>query len=158
MEHLKELMREKNWAFLDVEYIQISKDHRCARKLYILTKSGCTDMEIEFYPCKQYNELELKYKRSYQFCRSKIHKLRYNPKKPSPPCSKVLSKLNEFIVYNDITLILYKGGTIEKYLCEQLDMESMNVECFNELEKAYSHDPRTEVNCYYRQLVELDCF
>ena len=54
----KELLYEKNWAIMDVEYISTSKTHRCIRKLYILEENGYTDMELDFYPCKRYIELE----------------------------------------------------------------------------------------------------
>ena len=68
---------------------------------------------------------------------------------------QVLDKVNAFIVNNGIDCILYKGGTIEKGLCEALCIPSYNIECFQDLEKVQSHDPRTEVNEYYTQLVEL---
>ena len=79
----------------------------------------------------------------------------YNPKQYSPICSTVLDKINEFIVYNDIELVLYKGGTIEKDLCSELDIPSLNIEIFEDLEKAQSHDPRFEVNFYYDQIVNM---
>ena len=50
---------------------------------------------------------------------------------------------------------MYKGGEIESDLCSDIGVPSYNIECIKGLEKVYSHDPRTEVNCYYRQLVEL---
>ena len=108
---------------------------------------------------KQHQVLPIaKYRQSFRFCKRKVHKLTYNPKQYSPICAAVLAKINTFIANNDINLILYKGGTIEKDLCVELDIPSMNIECFEELEKAYSHDPRVEVNCYYDQLVQFDYF
>ena len=56
---------------------------------------------------------------------------------------------------NGIKLILYKGGTIERDLSKALDIPSLNIECFEELEKAYSHDPHTEVDSYFSQITEL---
>ena len=96
-----------------------------------------------------------RYQRSFRFCRAHVHKLTYDPKQYSPSCSTVLAKVNEFIVNNDVELILYKGGTIEKDLCEELDIPSYNIECFEEMEKAGSHDPCTEVHCYFSQINEL---
>ena len=84
----------------------------------------------------------MKYQRSFRYC-----KLTYNPKKFTSLCS--------FVVYNDITLILYKGGTIEKDLCKKLDIDCLNIECFPELQKASSHDPCQEVQCYYHQLKKI---
>ena len=112
-------------------------------------------MEMEFYPCKRYRDLMLKYRRSFQFCRLHIHKLNYTPWGISAPCIQAVPKLNEFIVDNGIKLILYKGGTIEKHLCMELDVDCMNIECFEGIEKTFSHDPREEVNFYYNQLIKM---
>ena len=149
-----ELLKEKNWALMDIEYIQTSKSHQCVRKLYILVANGYDNLELDLYPCVRYKDLATKYQQSFRFCKRKVHKLTYNPRQYSPPCSTALSKINEFIVYNNIDLILYKGGTIEKDLCGELCIPSMNIECFSELEKAQSHDSRIEVNYYYDQLVD----
>ena len=64
-----ELLVEKSWALLDVEFIQISETHRCIRKLYILCDNGFIDMELEFFPCVPYKDLELKYQRCFQYCK-----------------------------------------------------------------------------------------
>ena len=152
----KKMMKEKNFAIMDVEYIQTSETHRCIRKLYILGKDGYTDLELNFYPCKPYKDLEKFHQRSFRFCRRHIHKLSYNPaEKYAPPCNTVLAKINAFIVYNDIDFILYKGGTIEKDLCSELCIPSYNMECLPELVKVQSHDPQAEVNLYYNQSVKL---
>ena len=151
----KKRLVDKTCAILDVEFIITSSSHRCIRKLYILAENGYTEMEMEFYPCKRYNELDLKYKRSYQFCRRNIHNLSYNPWNFSPPCSQVLLKLNDFIASNGITMILFKGGIVERNMCEQLGIESMNIELLGEMVKACSHDPREEVNFYYDQLINF---
>ena len=148
-----EVLAEKSWAILDVEFIRTSPRHRCVRKLYILTKNGF-DMEMEFYPCRRYRDLLLKYRRSFQFCRRRIHKLTYTPLGVSSPCRCAVPKLNEFIVNNGIDLLLYKGGTIERDLCKELDIASINIESMD-IEKAYSHDPREEVNFYYNQLTNI---
>ena len=153
-----EMMVEKNWAIMDIEYIRISKTHRCVRKLYILAKNGFDELELEFYPCKRYKEIERKYQRSFQFCKAHIHKLRYDPKHYSQDCTMALSNVNDFIVNNSVDFFLYKGGTIEKDLCKELCIPSYNIECFPEVEKEGCHDPRVEVNCYYGQLLELDYF
>ena len=149
----EKMLAEKRWAILDVEFIRTSPSHRCIRKLYILTHNGF-DMEMEFHPCRSYQCLQLKYQRSYQFCRKHIHKLPYTPRRVSPSCRSAVPKLNEFVVNNDIDLILYKGGTIENELCNMLDIKSLNIESMD-VEKAYSHDPREEVNFYYNQLMNI---
>ena len=156
MEQLTTLMKEKNWGLMDVEYIRTSKEHCCIRKLYILAKDGYTDIELDFYPCKPYKELEKCYQRSFRFCRTHIHKLAYNPThKYASSCHTALAKVNTFLVYNSIDFILYKGGVIEKELCDELSIPCYNIECFAELSKVQSHDPQTEVNNYYNQLVKF---
>ena len=145
----------KRWALLDVEFIRVSATHRCIRKLYILADNGRKDLELEFYPCKQYKELERKYQKAFCFCRAHIHQLSYNPKNYSPNCRQVLTLLKKFIVSNNIELVLYKGGTIEKDLLNEIDIASMNIEHLNGIQKIHSHDPCTEVNAYYSQIVEM---
>ena len=149
------MLQEKNFAVMDIEYIRTSETHRCIRKLYILGKDGYTDREMEFYPCKRYVQLEKQHQQTFHFCHNQIHKLEYNPVRYAPPCRTVLAKVNEFIVYNSIDFILYKGGTIEKDLCSELCIPSYNMECLPKIVKVQSHDPKTEVNLYYNQLVEL---
>ena len=146
-------MKEKNWALMDIEYIRTSPSHRCIRKIYILAKNGSDEMEQEFYPCVRYKDLAPEYQRSFRFCRDYVHKLTYSPRTYSPLCANVVPEINNFLVNNGIDVILYKGGTIEKDLCKELHISSMNIECIPELEKIQSHDPRVEVNWYYGQIV-----
>ena len=149
-------IKNKNFAILDIEYLQSSKIHKCFLKSYILAKDGDTNMELEFKPCKPLNELPKFYQRSFRFCEAHIHKLPYYPShKYAPRCSKVLEKINAFIVYNSIDCILYKGGVIEQQLCQKLCIPSYNLEYLPNLGKVESHDPQTEVNRYYRQHVNL---
>ena len=63
--------------------------------------------------------------------------------------------LNEFVVRNGITMILFKGGIIERDMCREMSIESMNIELLGKVKKACSHDPRKEVNFYYDQLINL---
>ena len=150
-----ELLLEKRWALLDVEFIQVTDTHRCIRKMYILAKNGYDELEMEFYPCKRYKDLERKYQKTFRFCRTHIHQLSYNPKTYSPNCRQVLLLLKKFIINNNIELVLYKGGTIERDLCTALDIPSMNIECLHGIQKVHSHDPCTEVNAYFSQIVEM---
>ena len=153
MEEEKEYFNAKFWALLDIEYIQSTRTHKCVRKFYILAKDGYTDLQLEFFPCEPLHKLKKRYQRTFQYCKSEIHKLPYCPEGPSSPCSKKLSK---FIVDNKIELVFYKGGEIEKEVCDELHIDSFNIENFeNKLEKVYSHDPYVEVNCYFTQLIEF---
>ena len=153
MEESRELLK-KHWALLDIEFIRISSTHRCIRKLYILAKNG-GHMELEFLPCVPYCQLERKYQKSFNFCRRNIHRLSYKPKKYSPACSQVLTLLKEFIINNCVELVLYKGGTIERDLCNEMNIMSFNIECLHGLQKVHSHDPFVEVNCYFSQIMEM---
>ena len=150
----KEYVKTRNWVLLDIEYIQCTQTHKCVRKLYMLAKDGYMDLLLEFFPCQSLREQSKKYQRTFRYCQREIHKLPYYPLSPSPPCLNVLKELNNFIVDNDIELVFYKGGDIEKNLCKELDIQSYNIENFD-IEKVYSHDPYVEVNYYYRQLIEM---
>ena len=151
-------LRKNNWAIMDIEYIQCTRIHKCTRKLYLMMKDGCTTMEMEFFPCKLYKELEKKYQHSFKFCYKHIHRLPFYPQGRSSPCSTAIEKVDRFITNNGIDLILYKGGTVEKKFCQELDIPSFNIEFFNGLIKSNSHNPHEEVNNYYSQLVNLGCF
>ena len=151
---LSEVLRVKAWAILDIEYIQTTRTHKCIRKLYMLEKGAFSSLEQEFFPCIQYEELERKYQKSFRFCRKHIHKLSYNPEKRSSPCSTASEKIRSFIAENEIDIVLYKGGCIEKHLCEELQIPSMNIEEFG-VTKAACHDPRLEVYHYYDQLLRF---
>ena len=152
---LRSLLIESSWAIMDIEYIQTSRSHQCIRKLYILAKNGNEKLESEFYPCTRYTELRTKYRKSFDFCKKNIHRLTYNPKNQSLPCSKALEEINNFIVNNGIDMIIYKGGNIERDTCIELCIPSRNIESFQGLKKANSHDPSFEVNFYYDQIINL---
>ena len=111
IERLNDLMRKKNWAIMDVEYIQTSRGHRCIRKLYILAKDGFTDRELEFHPCVRYNSMSPQNKRSFHYCKTHIHKLPYYPRVFAYPCNTVLEKIERFINENNIALIKKKVVT-----------------------------------------------
>ena len=102
---IAEVLMNCRWALMDAETIQILSIHQRVRKLYILAEDGSTEIEEEFYPCRLYKDFVPKY------------------------------KLSEFSLNNIIEIILYKGGTIEKELCEALGIASINIECFPNLEK-----------------------
>ena len=69
MNNIIRMMRENNFALMDIEYIEISTDHRCIRKLYILAKDGFTDFHSDFYACKGYKDLNPSHQRTFNYCR-----------------------------------------------------------------------------------------
>ena len=148
---LIKLMSIQNFAILDVEYIATSRYHNCIRKVHILSKDGLTKSTKEFYPCKKYNEIESKYQRTFLYCRRFIHKLSYNPRMPSLGCHCAKGVIKDFITSNNINFITFKGGTIEKNICESINVPAYNIEILD-IEKAECHDPVQEVEFYYNQL------
>ena len=149
------ILHKKHWALLDIEFIQTTKNHKCFRKLCILSKDGFTNRELEFYPCKKFRDLDKRYKNSFGYCRANIHLLPYEPEGYASPCSTAALKIKKFIDDNGIDLILYKGGCIEEQICKELGILSLNIEKLGNFEKPYSHDPYVEVNTYYEQLIQL---
>ena len=51
MEQTRELLKKTNWVLIDIEYTQTSKKHKCVQNLYMLTKNGSKEFELEFYRC-----------------------------------------------------------------------------------------------------------
>ena len=129
-----QLLWGKNWAVLKADYIQTSQTHRCIRKFYILSNLGGKELEFEFLPCKTYKDLTLELQQDFVFHKRHVHKLKYIPNIPRqylPECIAALRKLEKFILDNNIDLILYNGGTLEKDLCTQLDIPSIDLVCKN---------------------------
>ena len=135
------------YAILDVEGIQISKEHMCTRKLYILHENGKDQRCIEFKACVDYEQLRLEYQEAFRWCERRIHKLPYHPRK-GRPCEDAKKELKEFVNEHQINVIYYKGGTIEKNLCKQIDFPCFNIEDIN-APKVNSHDPRVEVRAHW---------
>ena len=63
----------KEWVIIDMEGIQTSCDHMCARKVGIGRKDGITYYEFEARPCKAFEDLQLKYKKAFWWCKRHIH-------------------------------------------------------------------------------------
>lgn len=123
----------KRWAILKIESIQVSPTHWCIRRFYIGDEDGCNYLELEFYPCTTYAKLDEVYKNQYHGEQRHGHRLTYNPIRRSPPCTVAVSKINEFIVYNDIEVVLYNSepwntnNDAEYNVCVELDIPFMNI-------------------------------
>ena len=104
---IMEKSRHKNWAILKVDTILTSKNHHCIRRFYIGDKNGVNYLETEFYPCVKYTNLSEEYKRLFHQERNHGHKLPYNPRQRSAPCTLAIKEIEEFVEYNNINLILY---------------------------------------------------
>lgn len=142
----------KSFAVLDVEYIQVTRKHQCVRKLFMLTHNSA--LKKEFYPCKRYRDIEIKYQAAFRYCRNHIHKLTYNPRFYTTWCETVIKVLKDFIEKNKIQFVLYKGGDIERNLCEEIGIPSYNIEALPGIEKAPNHDPEAEVRFHFKQILE----
>ena len=68
----RELIKMRNWALLDDEYIQCTQTHKCVRKLYMLAKDGYMDLLLEFFPCQPLRKLDKKYRRTFWYCQREI--------------------------------------------------------------------------------------
>ena len=64
---LQELLASYNFAIMDIESIQSTKEHKCIRKISILAKDGFTDITREFTPCRHFHELEEKYRKAFLY-------------------------------------------------------------------------------------------
>ena len=92
------------YGILDIEGIQINKDHICVRKFYILVSDGIIDYEREFIACLQFQQIERKYQTAFIYCKKHIHKLNYYPKELSMACSLAATTLKMFVEENGIKL------------------------------------------------------
>ena len=142
---------QRNYVLLDMEMIQISRNHACVRKLYALSKDGKTDIEMEFEPCKKYVELEEKYKKSFLYCKKNIHKLSYYPVKKCLPCTKAKDILKNFMSSLDADIIFYKGGHFERDISIAIDVDCFDITKLG-VKKVNSHDPRVEIHLHLNQL------
>ena len=128
------------YAIIDCEGIQTSKTHICVRKMYILASDGVIDYKEEFIACASFKEIEDKYKKAFIYCKKRIHKLSYYPKTMSVPCRAAAKRLQTFIKTNNIKMILFKGGIIEKRLCEYIGIEYYDIGSI--VPKMMRHDPQ----------------
>ena len=157
MESVIHYVRARNVAVLDCESIQTSAQHQCIRNLFILCKDGVTCKYKDFYACKRYRELETKYQRAFRYCQRRVHHLQYEPRKSdSPSCAHATYFLQNFIRENRIDLVLYKGGIVEKRLCNDAGVSALNIETLG-APKVKSHDPRIEVRAHYNFLINIGC-
>ena len=150
---LLERIRNENFIIVDIEAIKISEDHACIRKIYILSKNGMKNLEVECTPCKWLCELPKKYKEAFFYCQRHIHKLNYYPPRYcTVKCNDVPNIVRNFD--RNVKLMLYKGGEYEKKLARSIGMDSINIEEVG-IQKVNSHNPKEEVNLYFNQLLHL---
>ena len=152
-----EILR-KNYILLDMEMIQISKDHACVRKLYSLSKDGKRDLEMEFIPCKKFEHLEYKYRKAFWYCKRNIHHLEYLPtgQKENLFCQDAKYILKNFISSVDADIIFYKGGHFERDISAAINVDSFDITNLG-VKKVNSHNPKEEIHLHYKQIIRMYC-
>ena len=119
----------RRWVIPKVDTIVTSPKHRCIRRFYI----GIEYLELEFYPCVAYKNLTDDFRKLYSHEASYTHRLRYNPLTRVAPCSKAVSRLRDYIVYNNIELVLYYeshdsyNAAVIMELCRELKVDCVNI-------------------------------
>ena len=145
---------KRRYILLDMEMIQTSKNHACVRKLYALDKDRKRQIEMEFIPCKKYEELDEKYQVSFDYCKRRIHKLEYYPKRKDKFCQDAQFILKNFLDNSKSDMILYKGGQHEKNISNQIGVDSFDMEKID-IKKVKTHNPKEEINLHYDQLINI---
>ena len=148
-------LNENTWAIMSIDNFQISSTDRCIRMIHLLLEDGITNIQLDFYPHMYYKLRESHHQRSYRFCKRHVHKLMYDPWIwPQIRYANAVSKINDFVVYNNVELILYYNNVIEKELCEELFVKSRNIEHVPKIQKSNSCNPRLITDWYYQQVLE----
>ena len=155
MEDDVQYILSQNFMLIDCEAIQ-NGNHHCIRRMFILAKDGFSSLSREFRPCIDYTDLCEKDRKTFIYCKRNIHKLEYYPSAYADRCRNSLAIIKDFITTNNINLLLYKGGIIEKRLAEKLNIASYNIEKVG-APKVDSHDPEVEVNTHWNFLLQRGC-
>ena len=116
--------------------------------MYCLMEDGETNCCYEFRPCEHFDDIPSAQKKAFLYCYKYIHKLPYYPQNDDLQCKDAKTMLMKFITDNNIKLIYYKGGCVEKKLCVAIGIGSKNLEDFY-MPKAQCHDPKEETHFYY---------
>ena len=113
-------------------------------------------MEVEFIPCKKFEELEEKYQNAFRYCRKKIHHLNFYPsrKKKNFPCQEAKVIIKDFLDKINSDIIFYKGGNFEKKISTDIGVDSFNIEQFG-VKKVNSHDPKDEIYLHYKHIENI---
>ena len=143
------------FAILDCELIAISKSHQCVRSMSIILEDGITMKYWEFSPCKSFQDIPVPQKKSYTYCYYNVHGLKFYPsQRGSKKCYQAKEVLFQFIKKYGVDIIYYKGGQIERQLCNEIKCPSFNLEYIS-IPKAYSHNPREEVKFYFEHVKQF---
>ena len=160
--------RFEKYCIMDIEAIALSKGrhgpvpgrfsriHHCYRKIGIELWDDSKQV-FELVPCIPKHDLWPDEDMTFTYCKNKIHGLNYYPPHFSKHCLEGASIIQRFLKENDIKLVLFKGGNIERDLCYKVGIECIDLETFGveKAPKALGHDPMREVTFYHHQLKKL---
>ena len=127
---MQELSKIKNSFLVDIEAIRIN-NHDCLREIGILHVRTNTYFSKHFIPCEDFYKLLNKDKKSFDFCFYNIHGLTYFPRPTLKQqtflsCCEAPSYL--FNLVGKYATIYYKGGHLERNLCQQLGLKCFDLE------------------------------
>ena len=154
------------YAIIDIEAISLSKSrgkpgkysktHNCLRKVAVLLYSDEYEV-FEAQPCVPFPDLTDCERKTFDFCYDHVHHLSYYPSEfyqPFTECVNIPEIVKDYLEFNDISIVYYKGGFLEKDLCKKIGFESRDLEKFG-VPKAPNHDPLTEVKFYKREFERI---
>ena len=121
---------------LTCDSIQVAQNHICIRKMNICVLGGGhladQTFKFEFAPCRQYDDIEERYQDSFDYAKTYLHGLSYNPSNDFLMfnCPDAVDKMNEIMGWNFRDIILYKGGKVERQLAYDLGLYCCDLEQF----------------------------
>ena len=133
----------------------MQRPYICIREMYILADDGITDYHQEFVVCSSFQQIEKKYQRAFIFCKRFVHKLNYYPKGISELCILAAMRLKTFVKSNNIDVVFFKGGVIEKRLCDVAGIRCFDIGSI--VPKVQIHNPRIEVHSHFHYLTLHYC-
>ena len=81
---------------------------------------------FHFHACVGYRAIEHTYQKSFNYCKHNVHCLHYTPIYSKLKCDDFRFMLKRYIRPQDV--VLYKGGTFEKSICDMLNIKYYNIE------------------------------
>ena len=110
---------------------RFSKIHNCQRNVAVECYDSSSRI-FEFCPCIEWKELTWRREqKSFEYCQRNIHGLSFYRFFSSGPCLESAMIIREYLESKAINLVLYKGGTIEKSLCNVMGIECRNLEQYD---------------------------
>ena len=156
----------RRYCVMDIEGISLgkhrpqvkglfSKIHYCNRKMALQCFDSTTRV-FEFKPCVEFDDLNLKEQKTFYHCQKYFHHLQYEPSNVSEKCANSADIIRDYLSIKRIDLILFKGGTIERDLCNTLNIECRNLEDYGVGKyEGDVHDPFKEVIFFRKQFIDI---